>query len=466
MSPTIRPVVAAAAAALILATLSAATFATQQPPPSSIPQEWGAQGGPIHRKCSEIGAAITQMESGMVTQDGWLRSAEAQLRAAEAGALESEKDRRDFFFKQLQDFALGQLQAVATLKNKVKALDSVNLTREQKRRVLGLEKKAERINKLADELLKKQREADSRYDYDKKLRENKAELMDLLTLAGDTGVADHLVSTLAMAGPFGKLAAEGGKLVIDASLLAFGSVISEEELRRSRADLNLLRETHTRNRGIISDLEQERAAAAAAGQCPSANAAPQNQQPSSLTPPLPEPASPAPPTPPTEKKGSNFVAQMLGLTAATAGVVVAAVAYEDYRAQKALEDAGSSGNDSGSSGNNSSSISMTYVGNSTNGFQCNVNFGGIVNNCTATITVNVRGSIPQGTNLRLQAQGYNIGGNRTTAANPPGNMTFSLSGGPGTSSCPAPVTRLNLIRVSDNTIIAQVSGLSLRMTCQ
>jgi hypothetical protein len=253
-----RPVCAALAAAAAFATLSPATFAKPQAPRSSVPQEWGAQGGPIYRPCDSIAGAITQMRTGMATQEGWLRSAEAQLRAAESGALESEQARRDFFFNHLQDFALGQLQEVATLKRKVRLLEAAGLDKDARRRVLALEKKAERVNQLADELLKKQREADAEFDYSKKLRENKAELMDLLKLAEETGMAEHLVSTLAMAGPFGKLAAEGGKLVIDASLLAYGSVISEEELRRARADLNLLRETYKRNLDIISDLVQVR----------------------------------------------------------------------------------------------------------------------------------------------------------------------------------------------------------------
>lgn len=338
MSRLIRPVSATLAAAVALVTLSPATFATQQAPRSSVPPEWGAQGGPIYRPCDSIAGAITQMRTGMATQEGWLRSAEAQLRAAENGALESEQARRDFFFNHLQDFALGQLQEVATLKRKVKLLETVGLDKEARRRVLALEKKAERVNKLADELLKKQREADAEFDYSKKLRENKAELMDLLKMAEETGMAEHLVSTLAMAGPFGKLAAESGKLVIDASLLAYGSVISEEELRRARADLNLLRETHKRNLGIISDLEQERADAMAAGQCPGASPSQGQQQAgSSLTPPLPDPPAAAPPpnatpvpkpAPKPEKKGSGMSDALFygGL----GGLVGVAYLYSEY----------------------------------------------------------------------------------------------------------------------------------------
>ena len=118
------------------------------------------------------------------------------------------------------------------------------------------------------------------------------------------------------------------------------------------------------------------------------------------------------------------------------------------------------------SGGNTNTISMTYVGNSTGGLRCNINSGGIVNNCTATVTVNIRGSIAVGTRLRLQTADYGIGGNATTTANPPGNMTFNISGGTGTTSCPGPTTQLILLNVATQSVLARASGFSLPKTCR
>lgn len=456
-----RPIAAAVAAVLSVLVVAPATLATAP----QIPQEFGAAGSPIHRRCEVIDAAVTQMRSGMSTQQDWIRRAEAQLRAAEGGVVDSQDAVRDYAMNAVKDFALGQINEMATLRRKVEALSGAGLKDPKaRRRVLELAKKAEKVNELADELLKKQAQADRDFDFSKKVRENKAALEDLIKYADESGLAEQGISALALVGgPAGKLAAEAGKVIIDVSLLAYGSSISGRELNRARADLEHLRETHRRNDGIIHDLELERAAAS----CPQPNTqTQQSQQPTPaprdqhLTPPLPEPATPAV-TPPPDK-GPSFVKTMLGSIAIAGGALAGVMAYEEYKAAQELVDGGSSGSGSGSSSGGSG---MTYVGNSTNGFQCTFNSGGIINNCTATITVNIKSSVAVGTRLRLQTSNFGIGGNQTTTANPPGNMTFSLSGGTSTSSCPGPVTRLDLMNTTTLILVAQTT-VSIPMTCR
>ena len=436
-----RITASALAAVLALAPSSHAALAGQQAPRSPIPQESGAAGAPILRDCSDIEAALTRMRGGLGTQQGWIESAERQLRDAERGALDSESARREFFMDALKELATNQIEEALTLRRKVALLRSAALSPAATRKVLELAEKAETLKEKADELKQLADTAGQGYDFGVKLRENKATLEDFLKFADESGLAEEGISTLALVGgPVSKLAAESGKVLIDFGLTMYGSSISEEELTRARADLERMRTTYARNLNIIRDLQEERAP----GNC----ASPDAQEPARD--PSPEPEAPV-----AEEKGSSAMMAGLGIAAAAVGAGLLAGSLVPVEAVDETDD----------SGGNNTAISMTYVGNSTGGIRCNRNSGGIINNCTATITVNIRGSIPVGTRVRLQTADYGIGGNATTTANPPGNMTFNISGGTGTSSCPGPTTQLVLLNVATQVVLARATGFSLPKTC-
>ena len=456
MRKTFVPAVAAAGLAAVLI--------QSLPNPKLHAQQ--AAGAPILRPCGEINAAITRMKEGLPRQQDWIRRAEQQLRDAQQGVMASEEARRALFVNALQDYLTRQIDRMNTLRARVEALQSVGFSRRARREILDFAGKAEAAiedsNEMQEQLGKLAKAGRSGFDFGQALRENKATLEDLLKFVNDSGISEEALEALKPLAPVtGEYIVEGGKLLIEWGATLWEGRISDREHQRAQDDLHRLRVAYERNRTIIVELEQDLARSIAEGQCPEL-AAQRSQNPSSLTPPLPEPTAPAPPPPAAapEKKGGGAGGAITAGLLGAAGVA-GYLAYEEYKAGQELVDDGG-GNNNG----NGNTFSMTYVSSSSGGFTCTFNSGGIINNCTATITVNVQGNLNVGTAVRLQPQGMSVGGNQTTTRNPPGSMTFSLSGGTGSSTCPGTITRLNLIIVSTQVIAASASNLSIPVTCR
>jgi hypothetical protein len=136
-----------------------------------------------------------------------------------------------------------------------------------------------------------------------------------------------------------------------------------------------------------------------------------------------------------------------GLGLAAGGIALAASAAN-------LADPGSSGGSNG----------MSLV--SAQGILCLYNAGGVLSNCSANVLVNITGGIPVGSTLRLQGSFW--AGNRTTSTSPPGSINFYLTGGTGGTSCPGPLTSLDLLNLSQSTsvIIASAGGFAIPVTCR
>lgn len=447
-----RITASALAAIVALAPSSQTAFAGQQAPRSSIPQESGAAGAPILRNCADVETALTRMRSGLGTQRGWIESAERQLRDAERGVLDSESARREFFMDALKDLATNQIEEALTLRNKVALLRSATLSPAATRKVLELAEKAEKLKERADELKQLSETASQGYDFGAKLRENKATLEDFLKFADESGLAEEGISTLALVGgPVSKLAAESGKVLIDFGLTMYGSIISEDELARARADLDRVRTTYSRNEGIIRDLQDERAP----GNCSNpdtqestreATSAPAD---SSLTPPLPEPE------PPVEPKKGNTAMLAIGAAAAAVGAGLLAGSLVPVEGIDEADD------DSGGSAGGITLVSAA--------FNCRYNAGGIVSSCSeSVVTINVTMRLPVGSRLKLATNHIISTGTVATTRDPAGNVTFrGFSGGGWFDRCGPPVTRLVLINTSvSSNGIAQITGISMPVTCR
>jgi hypothetical protein len=433
--------------------------AGQRPPQSSIPRESGAAGSPIFRPCDDIDAALARMNAGLGTQQAWLDSAERQLREAQTGQLESQEARRKFFRDALVEAAQNQIDQALSLRKKAQTLSAVGMGPAGRRKLLETVERINKVKEQGDELKKLATTAGESFNFGKAIRQNTTTLNGFLDYLDKSGLGEEGVSVLAsFGGPAGKLAEESGKLGINFIYTMFSSKISKDELGRARRDLADLKDTFSRNRGIISGLEEERLAAS----CPSPNAetkAPSQMTASTpgshLTPQRPETAAPAEP----EKKKPSLGKAIVGTVSLAGATVAGLYAYQEYKALQELNVDTDTGSPSSGSG-------MTYVGNSSGGIQCTFNAGGVLSNCSATVTVNIRSSVSAGTRLRLMARNGNPGGNATATANPPGNMTFSLTGGTGSSSCPGPVTTLDLLDTSTQRVLATATGFSIPFTCR
>lgn len=337
---------AAVLAAVVLVAHASAAAARASHSAQAIPQEWGAAGSPIFRPCGEITTSIDRMQAGLGRQQIWIQSAEQQLRDAATGAHVSREALRARAQDALGELITDQMNAMLTLRRKVEFLKTLGLSRDSRRRVLEAAKKAEDLYERAEKMKERYDglvQDGKSFDVAKALRENTASLESFLKFAGESGLAEEGVSLLAMAGgPVGQLTASTTRVALDWGL-AFGeSIISERELRRAQEDLGTLRAAVERNRGIVAELEMERSAAAAAGQCPEMSAGSAQQQPSSLTPPLPErpagppaatptpaPAAPKPPARPTDEKKSGMSDTLFygGLAALVGGAYL----YSEYQ---------------------------------------------------------------------------------------------------------------------------------------
>jgi hypothetical protein len=325
----VSTVAAVATAAALLASL----------PVDAAPahQQW-AGGQPIHRSCTELTAAIERMRDVLQLQEQWIRSGETQVNAAVTGVLNSMQAADAYVESSARNVVLRLLKEIGTLRTKARLLAGMGLDKDARRRILALEKKAERIDKFASEMLQRLERNGVENDFFKKLREGKVELMELLVFADQSGLAEHLLAPMVKV-PVGAVTAELTRLLIEVSLLGGDHVVTESELQRAQADLSDLKSTRDYNRSILASLESERAAAAAQSPCPEVNSA-RPQNPSGLTPPLPDPsmapssppnATPAPKKPAQvqEKKGGGGDAVTIGLLGAAA--VVGYYGYDEWK---------------------------------------------------------------------------------------------------------------------------------------
>jgi hypothetical protein len=192
------------------------------------------------------------------------------------------------------------------------------------------------------------------------------------------------------------------------------------------------------------------------------SSAPQNNPPAVA-------AAMSPPAPPLAPPKSGSVGVTVAKAGATAGAAIVGGVYLKRELDKLQTDlyAPTSTTTTTSAPTGGSSGGMTYV---SGGFSCTYNSGGIVNSCGgSTITVNITKGMNVGSNLKLLTNHIQSVGLVPTTANPPGRVTFSgFSGGGWFDQCGPAVTRLSLINtsVSSSTIVAEVSGLSLPLTCR
>jgi hypothetical protein len=170
--------------------------------------------------------------------------------------------------------------------------------------------------------------------------------------------------------------------------------------------------------------------------------------------PQPRPSEPKV-TPTVEKGGGGGAGKVVGGLILVGGIAAGA----KYAANKAAELNGSSesGSSSGSSGMSLVSSSIT----------CSFN-GIIYNRCDGEITLNVRNSVSSNTSLRLVAGSSWFGVNKTTTTSLPGTITFLLNSitGPGSQTCPGPLTSLQLVATSTQNTLAVLNGISIPINCR
>lgn len=171
--------------------------------------------------------------------------------------------------------------------------------------------------------------------------------------------------------------------------------------------------------------------------------------------------------PQAKSGGGSGVGTAIKVAAGVGGAVTAGIflksALDDLAA---LETTGTSTSTTTTTTGGSSG-SMRFVSGS---FSCTYNGGGIVNSCAgSTITVNITVPMAVGSALKLSTNHIQSTGTVRSTANPPGNVTFSgFSGGGWFDQCGPPVTRLDLFNtsVSSSAVVANVTGLSLPVTCR
>jgi hypothetical protein len=440
-----RPLFAAAFVA-VATSATHLVLALPTAPPATVQGGFQAPGAPIYATCDSMQATVDKLKAGLPLQNEWIRRSEEQLRAAEEGVRGSQDQLKDMALKAAVDLVASQLEMVRAMKAGIAKSAASNATRlKWLERVDRLKEAAEKIEQ-AEKLGKAGVEGNQ---LGAAIAQNRAQLADFLKFLDDSGIGDAAALQLAeFAGPVGVAVVETLTVARDVLYATFQGKMSADEASAHRTNLEGMKSAKAGVETRIYELNTD----IAAGRC---QPTPKPEDRSSVKkepdqPPLvgengkpaKEPAAPKDGATPTQNKPSG--AKLLGTLVVAGGAGVAGYYYLD-KGLKKIEGGG---------------VTAKFVSAST--INCPFNAGGIVSNCSGTVTIEFSGSVKSGTAYRFMFDA-GPGGNRTISG--PGQYGFSISSGTSTSTCPTLRTG-TVTDISTQLIIASFSNMPITVSCK
>ena len=406
-----------------------------------------AAGSPIF-DCPGMLSTATRMKAGLPQQDAWLKKEEDRLRDARAGINEAKADLQKAAFDGAKKLVEAQFEYVREAQDAIeKTRGFSNLARQR-----WLER-VDQIKKAGDALEKSIKSGSAGADLGTEIAKNRATLDSALNFFRESGISDDLAETAAKSALVAKLISPGSALLVQMfpvalDLLFAGAkgVMSVNELEAAKSNLDAMRAANNASKARVYELEQSI----------STDCLPKAPPPNDrimVKNPEPAPGAAAPPTtvtPPPPGGGVGAGAVLGGLVLA-GGVAAGALYYAKKQAE------------AGGGGGGGGSVNMTFVSAST--VTCVFNSGGVLSSCSGSVTVNITGSIPTGSTLRLQ---FDRGPAGTKTFSSTGSNTFSITGGTGGTSCPSSLGGLSLFNTSQSSsnVIAYVGSASVPVACR
>lgn len=421
-----------------------------------------AAGQPIF-DCTGMQATSARLKAGLPVQEEWIRSTEAQLRAAEDGVSQSKAALQDIALKAARDLVVHQLETVRAFETAIenaRGFSSLN-----RAKWLGRVDDIKEMAEGVDGVVKLGTAGLAGNNLGMLMQKNRATLQDFINQVQESGISDELgLKAATFAGPAGVLVVESFTVARDVSFALLEGRMSANEAAAARENLGQMRAAKSAVESRAYELDS-----ILASDCAPRPTAPSDRI---LVETAAEPPSAPPEQTPPSSGGGASAGKVVGIVALVGGVGIGTWVglkelnkFADGLTPDPQPGTGGSGGGSGGSGGGGG---MTYLGGGV--FNCTYNAGGVVSSCAnSSIRVNITLRMSTGSSLKLFTNHIFSNGVVLSRTDPPGDVTFTgFSGGGWFDQCGPPVTQLRLVNtsVNPNLTIATVSGLSIPVTCR